>query len=139
MKHRKINDGYIIRLMRGEKIITSLMRLAKEENIGYGTISGIGAIKNTELGYYDLEKKGYVKKVFENEAELINITGSISWFEDTPVIHTHVAITGIDFLPHAGHLFEAEVAVTVEIFLDVKNIKIFRKKDPQIGLNLMDL
>ena len=44
----------------GDLVIYNLTKIAKENNIQSGWISGIGAIKNATIGMYDLKTKEYV-------------------------------------------------------------------------------
>jgi len=138
MQIRETNGEYFIVLSRGEKVIESLRELAAAREIGSGTISGIGAVKNTRLGFYHLESKSYDEKLFAEDAELVNLSGNISWFEGKPIIHCHLTIGLPDFTAAAGHLFEAEIAVTGEIFVSPKRTKIERRSCPLVGLNLQE-
>jgi len=133
-------NGYCLRLFKDEKVNESLKEFTLKNGIPSGFISGLGALKNSELGFYHLSQKHYDRKIFAPEMELISLTGNISWLkEDEPIIHTHVALGDPEFRVFGGHLFEAEVAVTVEIFIHSFSDKIYRKMDESIGLNLMCL
>ena len=47
-------------------------KFCTEKNINNAKISGIGAVKNTEIGAYDTVTKKYVKKQFNNVLELVS-------------------------------------------------------------------
>jgi predicted DNA-binding protein with PD1-like motif len=139
MEAVKIKNGLLVRLEKGEKINSSLIKLARDESIGGAFIHGLGAVTNVELGIYHLNKKEYEKRLFSGEAELLNLTGNISWFEGNPAVHNHVTIGSPTFQAYGGHLFEAEVNVTVELYIQIFDKKIRRKFVPKIGLNLLSL
>lgn len=139
MQVKECKNGYFVVLSRGEKVIESLRELVAAKEIGSGTITGIGAVKNTRLGFYHLERKAYEEKLFADDAELVNLNGNVSWFDGKPVIHIHLTIGLDDFTAAAGHLFEAEIAVTGEIFLARQEVTIQRLACPAVGLNLQEL
>ena len=139
MQSKRLDGGYLIRLVKDEKIQASLQQFVKEHKIPSGILSGIGAIKNARLGAYNLESKQYKEKTFPEETELLNLTGNISWIDNEPTLHCHAIVSKQDLQLIGGHLFEAEVAVTVEIFLTPQKTRITRKFDNEIGLNLLDL
>lgn len=118
----------------GEELISSLAQLAKDENIQSAAISGIGALGDVVLGYYDLvEKNEYLQQEFPGSWEVISLIGNITWFNNEPVVHVHVCLGGKDYIPRAGHLFKGTVTVTTEIVLDVLETKIERQQHPQLN------
>ncbi|MBI4243947.1 MAG: DNA-binding protein [Planctomycetes bacterium] len=139
METSKVGNGWLIRLEKGEKVNASLIQFARNKNLPGGFVHGLGAVKNTELGIYHLHKKEYERKLFAYEAELMNLTGNISWLGSDPAIHVHATIGSPDFQAYGGHLFETEVYVAVELYIEVFNKKIERKYAPEIGLDLLSL
>ena len=59
MDYRKSGNRYILRLNRGEEIISSITDLCRKENIKAASVNGIGATQSVEAGFYDLKKKKY--------------------------------------------------------------------------------
>ncbi|MGH8003126.1 MAG: PPC domain-containing DNA-binding protein [Limisphaerales bacterium] len=139
MQYRKVENGYFLRLEKGEEVLSSIVQFAAKENIGSGAFFGLGAINNIELGYYDLEARKYEKETFKDDMEVGNITGNIASLDGKPFVHTHVTVSSKDLKAFTGHLFSAEVALTLEIFVFTASAKIERKMDATIGLNLLDL
>ena len=139
MQYRKVESGYFLRLEKGEEVLSSIVQFAAKENIGSGAFFGLGAINNFELGYYDLKSRRYEKEKFEEDMEVGNITGNIASSDGKPFVHTHVTVSGKDLKAYTGHLFTAEVALTLEIFVFTASVEIERKMDAATGLNLLDL
>jgi len=135
----KLESGFWLRLKRGEPVVESLTRFAKEQEITAAGISGIGAVTGASLGYFDLTRREYNRKKFDGVYELLNLAGNISLVDGNPFVHAHVIVAGPDYQTLGGHLFEAEVAVTVEIILRVFPQAVSRKFDPDINLNLWNL
>lgn len=137
LEFNKTQTGFFIRLEKDQKLNQTLAQFAIDHKIPSGFFSGLGALKNCELGFYHLHKKEYDRKTFHDEAELLNVTGNISWFEGKPIVHSHVTLGNDKFEAYGGHLFEGEVAVTVEIFLSTFQDEVQRAFRPDIGLNLL--
>jgi predicted DNA-binding protein with PD1-like motif len=139
MQFKKIQSGYLLRLLKGEEVISTLSAFVEKENILGGFVFGLGALKDLTLGYFDSHKKEYVKKFFPEDLEFGNLTGSISYFEGKPFVHAHVTAGAPDFKAVTGHLFSAIISATGEFFIIPSDSKIERKPDSDTGLNLLDL
>ena len=70
MQYKQDKDTYLISLDQHEPIMKTLTEFCIEKNIQNGQLSGIGAIKDIELGAYILEDKEYVKKIFPDTWEV---------------------------------------------------------------------
>ena len=139
MQFIKIQNGFILRLIKGEEVISSLSSFVEEQEIPGGFIFGLGAFKDATLGYFDSARKEYVKNFFKEDMEFGSLTGSISYFEGKPFVHAHVVAGGSDAKAYFGHLFSATISATGEFFIIPSETKIERKADPETGLNLLDL
>ena len=139
MQFKRIQNGFLLRLIKGEEVISSLSSFVEEQNILGGFVFGLGAFKDATLGYFDSDKKEYIKKFFQQDLEFGNLTGSISRFEDKPFLHAHVVAGGSDVKAFCGHLFSATISATGEFLIIPSDTKIERKPDPETGLNLLNL
>jgi uncharacterized protein len=137
MKSTKVNDGYLIRCDIGDEIVASLKAFAAEKKIYSGTILGIGSIKDPELGYYDIEKKEYIKKQFEGDYELLSLAGNFSRLGNEIVLHCHVSLSDAQFQVIGGHLFQSHVAVTTEFYIRPGGVELNRALNDITGLNLL--
>ena len=139
MKFAKTNDGFVVRCEIGDEVISSLIKFAKEQRIYSGTVIGIGALKDPELGYYNLEKKEYVKRKFHGDWELAGLSGNFARKDSEIVLHAHAVFSDDQFQTIGGHLFSAQVAVTGEFYIKPGGVEIVRALDNATGLNLMKL
>lgn len=137
MRIVRTETGYVVRVDRGEEVLSSFARFVKQEALSGGSIVAIGAVRNAEIGCLNIRTKSYQKKILSEEMELINLTGNITWVNGEPLIHAHVTVSGSDFMALAGHLFSAEVAVTVEAFVTPTDVKLTRAFDDATGANLI--
>jgi predicted DNA-binding protein with PD1-like motif len=139
MYFRKIQHGYLVRLVKGEEIIKTLSSFVDEQKILGGFVFGLGAFKDLTLGYFDSLKKEYIKKFIGDDLEFGNLTGSIAYLEGKPFVHAHVTAASPDLKAFCGHLFSATISATGEFMIIPFESKIERKPDPETGLNLLDL
>lgn len=133
------NDRILLRLMRGEEIVSTLQRFATERQIPNALVLGIGAVEDVELGAYSLETHEYTRKRFPEPYELVNLTGNIGWANGDAILHAHVTLSDHDFATLGGHLFSGKVYVTVEIALWPGQSQLQRSMDEAMGLKLWNL
>lgn len=117
LKFRKENKNYVLILSPGQKIIESLKAFAEKEKIKGASFTAIGGVKNAEVAYYNLNTKVYQPKKFEEPMEVLSFIGNIGQFEKKPIVHGHITLSGPDYKVMGGHLMDAEVTVTFEIFI----------------------
>ena len=108
MEYKKTKFGYLVRLLRGEEVISSLTSLAEKEKIQSGFLFGLGAVANPKLGYYDMKTKEYQSETFEGEFEIVNLTGNISQLDGKPFIHAHMTISDEECRAFGGHLCRSD-------------------------------
>tara|TARA_B100000925_G_scaffold217149_1_gene166146 strand:- start:5339 stop:5770 length:432 start_codon:yes stop_codon:yes gene_type:complete len=134
-----VNDekNYFIRLDKDEDLFKGLEKWASENKLKSGHLSGVGALKDIELGFYHLNKKEYERKKFPNEAELLSLEGNLTSLNGKPFFHIHAVLGDEDFRAFGGHLFSAKVAVTCEINFRAFDNICERKENKDIGLNLI--
>jgi len=139
MRIKKFNRYYVIRLEKGEEIISSMRQAYKHKRLKGAFFFGIGVGKDLVLGYFDAHKKAYIKKMFEGEYELTGLSGDISQLNREIIVHCHVTITNNNFNAFGGHLFQGTVPATCEIVMLPFTKSLKRKKDTVTGLKLIDL
>ena len=137
MDWRQSDTDYVVRLDRGEEIMSTLTRFLVEQDIRAGSIIGIGAVEETVLGYYDARSGEYLRKPFPGEAELVVFAGNITMVDGAPFIHAHAVISDASFQALSGHFFSGVIAVTGEFQLRTSSLDIHRELDSAIGLKLI--
>lgn len=139
MHYRK--DGCIIsvRLSIGEDIISALTELCEKENIGFAEVTGIGAVSRATVGFYDLSKGKYLPQTFDEPMEMVSLLGNMTRKDGKPYIHLHASFSGEDCRVVGGHLTEAIIGVTAEIFVNVIENEMNRRIHPVTGLNIFDI
>ena len=139
MKARKIGNDFIIRLEKGDKIIESLKKFCTENRIKLGYFTGLGAVSTATLAHYTVENKKYTEKTFSGPLEIIQLNGNITKMDGKPYLHAHIILSKKSMEAVAGHLVEGTVSATCEIVLRTLKGRVGRKRNEEIGLNLMDI
>ena len=140
---RATQDGknHVIILERGEDVIPTLEKYCAENKIVAGVFTGIGAVHNIEIGYYDFEKREYHFRSEAGDLEVASMNGNVAQFEGKPFIHVHAVLSRCDKTLECigAHIKKASVAVTLEVFLTEMNVGLTRKHDDFIGLKLLNV
>ncbi|MEX0568202.1 MAG: PPC domain-containing DNA-binding protein [Candidatus Njordarchaeota archaeon] len=137
MKVLDQGDKILIIMESGDLITKNLTELAKKTSIS-GFFVGLGAVKKPTIGFFDLNQKRYIRFTLNGEFEVVSFIGNISYDkENNPIVHAHICLGDKDYRIFGGHLFEAEVSVTLEILL-IKTDRIIRKIDDRFDLKLID-
>ncbi|MFH0778834.1 MAG: PPC domain-containing DNA-binding protein [Candidatus Eisenbacteria bacterium] len=139
MKFSKTEFGYVLVLGPNDEIVSSIGAFARSVGVGSAVVSGIGAAGDLVIGYFDRQRKTYVKRQLEGEYEILSLTGTVSHFEGNPWVHVHVVASGPDFSVVGGHLFSGRVTVTLETVVNVSAGRIERKEDAESGFKFLDL
>jgi hypothetical protein len=137
-----LSDGdartYLLVFHTGQEIMKGLLAFAKKHKLVAGHLTGIGAVSDTVIGYFDPEKKAYLRNREKGQAEVLSLTGNLALYDNEPFFHVHVALGLRDGSGCGGHLFETTVRPTVELVLTTYPKSVRRKIDPETGLPLLD-
>ena len=137
MKHEQLGNAFVLLLSTGEMVIESITAFCRENKITAAHFTAIGAVSEAELGFYNLATKEYTWKKAEAELEIDNITGNVAVFENEPLVHAHATVSDNEMHSFGGHLKEAVVGASCEIFLTPLQGKLERKYDEKTGLKLI--
>lgn len=138
MEYKKYQNNIILRLDPGEEIVSSLMKLADEEDIKLAVFNGLGAINEFELGLFDTENKKYHSNKYLGPFEITSLHGTLTRKDNEPYVHAHLNASDINNKVIGGHLGNAKISATGEIIINVINGEVGRKFNKEIDLNLFD-
>jgi predicted DNA-binding protein with PD1-like motif len=137
-----LSDGdartYLLEFRTGQEVMQGLLAFARKHKLVAGHLTGIGAISDVVIGYFDPAKKAYLRNHEKGQAEVLSLTGNLSLYNDEPFFHVHVALGLRDGSARGGHVFEAIVRPTVELILTTYSKPVRREIDPEWGLPLLD-
>lgn len=139
MDYRRFGDVLVVRLDRGEEIIATLAALAKREIITLATVQGIGACDQVKFSLYNVAERTYSPNELHEELELTSLNGNMSMMDGEYYSHLHATFGRFNGAVVGGHLNEARISGTGEIFVHMISGEVERSKDEaETGLNLFD-
>ncbi len=137
MEYKRYGSKILIRLDPGEEVVAGVAEVCEKENIRLGIVSGIGAVDRATVGLFNPTTKEYKSTTLEKPYEIGNLTGNISEMDGKIYLHLHATLADVDHNAFGGHLNEARVSATAEIWIDIVKGEIDRKFSDTIGLNLL--
>lgn len=138
MEYRRFGNTVVLRLDRGDEIYSCVLETAKKENIRLGTVSGIGAAHDTTVGIFDIEKGAYDRVRITGNHEITSLTGNINTMNGEIYAHMHITLAGEMGQVRGGHLLNADISLTAEIFITeipAENGGVDRKHDDELNIN----
>ncbi len=136
MEYKKSGDLIALRLNRGEEIVSSVKSVCEKEHVTFGSIAGIGAVGHAVVGLYRVAERKYYKNTFDGEMEMTSLLGNSTEKDGQIYLHLHANFARADGQVVGGHLNEAAISGTAEIFIRTAQGSIGRKTDPATGLNV---
>ena len=134
MQYKQAGKDYFIYIEKNEKVMDTLTRFCIDKGISNAKLSGIGAVKETEIGAYDTIKKEYIRKEYSDILELVSFEGNITLKDGSPFPHAHVVLSDHNMSTAGGHLFETTVAAVGEFFLMEFDNDAYRELNEDVGL-----
>ena len=135
MEYKVFEDVVVVRLDKGDEIVQSLLSVAEKEDLPLAAVSGIGATDDFEVGVFDLERSDYERIRFAGNHEIVALVGNFTTKDGAPYLHLHITCAGEGGRIVGGHLFEAKISLTAEIFLHKGHGNVNRLHDATLGIN----
>ena len=135
---RQSGNTFVVSISNRQDLVRSLTSFVREQHITAGSISGIGAVSEATLRFYNPTTKEYEDRTFREQMEIANLIGNISTLVGEPYLHLHITLGRADFTSLAGHLLTAQINGACEIVIEQYDDNFARIKDEETGLNLYD-
>jgi hypothetical protein len=143
MKGKLISEGtqrtFAVVLSTGDEAVQCLTAFAKEQRLLASHFTAIGAFRDCVLGYFDWQRKDYLRIPIDEQVEVLALLGDIALNDAEPKLHPHVVVGKADGTAHGGHLLEAHVRPTLEVIITESPSHLQRRSDPETGLALIRL
>lgn len=131
-------DTCVLRLEPGEELVQSIAAVCEAEHVRAGYVaSAVGALRSATVGLYDLGERCFLARALEKPLELAALSGNIGRMAGEVYLHLHAVLADRDAAVYGGHLSEAVVSATAEIFLQFLPVDLGRRPDVETGLNLL--
>lgn len=138
MQYQRFGNSYLIRLLPGEEIFSSLMDFAQKEKITLASVSGIGAVNHVKMGLFDIASQKYNAVIKDEALEITSLVGNISIMDSKSYLHLHITVSDAKMQVFGGHLNEGIISATAEIIVHTIEGAVERSFDCSVGINVFD-
>ena len=143
MKAQLISSGqgtkeYVVIFSQGDEAYSGLLDFAEEYHITSGHFTAIGALRSAVLAWYDPQKKMYRENRINDQIEVASMVGDFALYQGRPALNTHMVVGHRDGTAEGGHVIEAVVSPTLEVFVTVDPVPLHKKYDPASDLTVID-
>ncbi len=114
MRSFGVKEIHVIRIDRGEEVVSSIVRACAERGIKAAVLTGLGLLSKAKLAVFNPEKEEYETFDVGTPMELASLTGNVSLKDERPFAHIHVVLGNREGTA-AGHLVEGYVGGTCEV------------------------
>ncbi len=145
MQVRKVSEQpngqkvYAIVFGENDDVLSGLTAFAVREKITAGHLTGIGGFSRAKLGCFDFTKKAYRDIPITEQVEVISIIGDVGLLDGKPQVHVHSGVSLHDGQMRAGHLLEATVYPTLEIYFTSVPAKLVKQRNVEQGIAVFNL
>jgi predicted DNA-binding protein with PD1-like motif len=143
MKSKLINEApqrtFAVVFDKGDEVLENLQAFAREHGLSAAEFTGLGALSDAVLGYFDWQKKDYVRIPIDEQVEVLNLTGNVALADGGPKLHPHIVLGKADGTAYGGHLLEGHVRPTLEVIVTESPKHLERRSDAETGLALLRL
>lgn len=135
MKHTLLSHKSGIRTFAlifdaSDEVIGVLTQFAQEQALHAASFTAIGGFKDAVLGWFDWDKKDYRRIALAEQLEVLSLLGDITRDGAEHKVHGHVVVGTSEAMARGGHLLEAHVRPTLEMFLRETTSELRRAFDP---------
>jgi uncharacterized protein len=143
MKARLLSENggaknYAIILAKGDEVMSGLTDFARQNKVTSASFTAIGAFSHATVAWFDDSRKEFKLIPIKQQVELVSMIGDIALVNDQPAVHTHVALASSDGTVRGGHVINAFVFPTLELFMTVYPTALHKQLDDATGLKLID-
>ena len=130
--------SYVLIFSKGDEVVSGLTEFAQKYQIKSASYTGIGDATTAKVGWYDYDRKMFKIIPINEAAEITSLIGDIALFNGKPVAHSHINLATSDGNSHGGHLLEAFVGPTLEVFVTVYPVTLNKKLNKEFEAGVID-
>jgi len=135
MQTLRTREGvHFLRLDPGDRFPGTVPDYLERLGVHFATVQAIGAFSEATIGYLETEAGEYQKQVVRGSLEVTSILGNVTVKDGKPFLHVHASLATPDGTVLGGHLFDAAVSATLELFVHPLGGEVWREKHAELGL-----
>jgi predicted DNA-binding protein with PD1-like motif len=123
---------------KGDEVLSGLTDFAIQNKIVDAHFTAIGAVSKATLGWLSVPEKQYHAIHVDQQVEVLSMIGDVATFNGKPVVHAHLVLGREDGSTVGGHLWEAFVNPTLEVFVTANSVPLKKVPDETSGMKVID-
>ena len=128
---------HVLRPPFGSDLLKELENFVRTEHINLAWLSGVGAVTQAALRYYDQVKKDWIDITLNKRLEVVSLLGNVSLLNGEPIVHVHLTLSDEEGRCYGGHLAANTLVFNMEVLLTtLSGPAVTRKLDADTGLTL---
>ena len=139
MHYQRTGDRYIVRFESGEPVVEPLLEWLAANKIGYASLTGLGAVREAKVSYWNAETRQYETHALDEQMEIVSFVGNATLKEGAPFLHIHVTLGRRDLSIIGGHFNDGVVHPNLELIVAQGKEAVARGLDEACGLWVMQL
>lgn len=129
--------SFAVVLDPGDEVVECLLEFGRENRLEAASFTGLGALSDVTLGFFDLETKDYQRTPLDEQVEIVTLVGNFATKDGEIKLHPHIVVARRDGRAFGGHLMEGHVRPTLEVVVRDEPSHLKRETDPATGLPLI--
>jgi predicted DNA-binding protein with PD1-like motif len=141
MREVELRDGdrriVVVAVDKGQDAVTMVTEAAARHGMRGARVTAVGGFASAEVGYFDREKRDYLRIPVREQVEVLSLLGDIADNQGQPALHVHAVLGRRDGSAVGGHLLRGEVWPTLEVIISEVGASLAKRVDPETGLALI--
>lgn len=129
---------YVLVFAKNDEIISGLTEFAQKYKVTAAHFKGLGDAMHAKVGWYEQSNKMFKVIALNEPAEITSLIGNITLNNGKPVVHAHINLADSNGMVHGGHLLEAFIFPTLEVFVTVEPNIMYKKMYTEAGAFVID-
>jgi uncharacterized protein len=129
---------FVVVLDAGDEAFAAITDFADKNRLGGASLSAIGAFERATVGWFDLRSKTYRPIEIDEQCEGLTLLGDIAVGDDGRAsVHLHAVLGLRDGSTRGGHFLKGIVRPTLEVTIVETPAQLRRRKQPGLGIALI--
>jgi len=129
---------FVVVLDAGDEAFAAITEFADKNRLGGASLSAIGAFARATVGWFDLRSKTYRPIEIDEQCEGLTLLGDIAVGDDGRAsVHLHAVLGLRDGSTRGGHFLKGIVRPTLEVTIVETPAQLRRRKQPGLGIALI--
>jgi uncharacterized protein len=138
--HQDGTQEHVLILHDGDEVQSALLAFAKDEHVVAARFTGIGAVRDPQVAWFDVARNEYLTIERTEQLEIISLIGDIGVDETkTPIVHAHAVLGQQNGQTFGGHLIRATTSPNAEIFITTFPHPLIKREDKKYNSKFFDL